>query len=487
MQQLTGMDAMFLHTEMDGFPMHIGGISIYDQSTAKGGKVRFKDILSTFEKRLHRSPIFRRKLQKVPMGLDQPYWVDDDKFDIEYHIRHIALPKPGDWRQLCIQAARLHAQPLDMNRPLWQAYVIEGLNNVDGVPPGSFALYIKVHHAAMDGATGVQFFGAFNDMEPNPKPEKHIPVWNPEPRPGKGGMLRRAYVNNLKKPWQMVKLAGEAMPARKRLKAGKDEGRFRSIEDKETTRFNRDISQHRVVESRRFPFEDIRTIKNAIEGATVNDAVLAIIGGAMRTYLDAHGELPENSLVTSCPIDVRDESEREAGGNMVGMMNVALRTDIADPMQRLIAVHEEASQAKAYAEAMGPRIGMDIADTVPGGIISSVMRLAVASGLAQKNVMTNTVVTNVPGSPFQLYLCGAKLVDSIGIGVLAPGVGLFHTVNSMVMNKKGTIIISALACRDLMPDPEFYAECLQGSFDELFAAATAADTGNKAAAGKKRA
>ncbi|MEP5763215.1 MAG: wax ester/triacylglycerol synthase family O-acyltransferase [Halieaceae bacterium] len=469
MQQLTGQDAMFLHAEMDGFPMHIGGISIYDQSTAVGGRVRFKDILATFARRVHRSPIFRRKLKRVPMGLDQPYWVDDARFDLEYHIRHIALPRPGDWRQLLIQVARLHAQPLDMKRPLWQIYVIEGLNNIDGVPPGSFALYTKVHHAAMDGATGVQFFGAFNDMEPNPV-EEESPDWVVQPEPGNTRLLGRAYLNNLRKPWQIVQLARQALPARKRLKQGKEEDLFQSLEDKEPTRFNRDLSPHRVVEARKFDFEEVREIKSAVPGATINDAVLTIISGAMRSYLESKGELPENSMVAGCPIDVRDESEQEAGGNMIGLMNVALRSDIADPMQRLQAVHEQANRSKAYAEAMGPRIGLDIADTVPGGIISSVMRLSVAAGMTEKNVMQHTIVTNVPGSPFQLYLCGAELVDSFGIGVLAPGMGLFHTVTSAVMNKKGSIIIAALSCREVMPDPEFYAECLQASFAELLQA-----------------
>ena len=210
----------------------------------------------------------------------------------------------------------------------------------------------------------------------------------------------------------------------------------------------------------------MREIKSAIQGATINDAVLSIISGAMRNYLKSKEELPERSLVAGCPIDVRKESERGAGGNMIGLMNVDLCSTIDDPLERLQAVHEQAEQSKAYAEAMGPRIGLDIADTVPGGIISSVMRLSVAAGLTQKNPIQNTIVTNVPGSPFQLYLCGAALVDSFGIGVLAPGMGLFHTVTSAVMNKKGSIIIAVLSCRDVMPDPEFYADCLQVSFDE---------------------
>ncbi len=189
MQQLTGQDAMFLHIELDGFPMHIGGVSIYDQSTSPTGKVRFKDILAMFESRLDRSPIFRRKIASVPLNLDQPYWVDDDKFDLEFHVRHIALPAPGDWRQLCIQVARLHARPLDRNAPLWEAYVIEGLNNVEGVPKGSFAMYLKVHHAAMDGASGVKFFAAFNDMSPEPPAAPPPSPWRPQAAPKTSTLL----------------------------------------------------------------------------------------------------------------------------------------------------------------------------------------------------------------------------------------------------------------------------------------------------------
>jgi WS/DGAT/MGAT family acyltransferase len=417
------------------------------------------------------------------MGLDQPYWVDDPAFDLEYHIRHIALPKPGDWRQLCIQVARLHAQPLDMARPLWQVYVIEGLNQVEGVPAGSFALYTKVHHAAMDGDTGVQFFAAFNDMEPNPVDEEP-PDWVVRPEPGNARLLGRAYLNALRKPGQVASLARQAMPARRRIKEGKKEGRFHSLEDKVSTRFNRDLSPHRVVEARKFAFEEVREIKSAIPGATINDAVLSIISGAMRSYLASKQELPDHSLVAGCPIDVREDAERGAGGNMIGLMNVDLCSTIEDPLERLQAVHEQSEQSKAYAEAMGPRIGLDIADTVPGGIISSVMRLSVAAGLAEKNPLQNTIITNVPGSPFQLYLCGAQLVDSFGIGVLAPGMGLFHTVTSAVMNKKGSIIIAVLSCREVMPDPEFYADCLQASFDEHLRAVRKRASGRRGGARK---
>jgi diacylglycerol O-acyltransferase len=470
MQQLTGQDAMFLHIELDGFPMHIGGVSIYDQATSPTGKVRFKDILAMFESRLGRSPIFRRKIASVPLNLDQPYWVDDDKFDLEFHVRHIALPAPGDWRQLCIQVARLHARPLDRNAPLWEAYVIEGLNNVEGVPKGSFAMYLKVHHAAMDGASGVKFFAAFNDMSPEPPAAPPPSPWRPQAAPKTSTLLTRAYFNNLRTPFKVLRLARDILPARKRIARGKQQGRFHNIEEKASTRFNGHLSPHRVVDAVTFDFEDVRAIKNTVAGCTINDVVLGIVSGAMKRYLDAKGETPEQSLVAACPIDVREDDDKEAGGNMVGMMSVSLCSDIADPLERLRHIHEEAQQAKDYAEAMGPRIGMEIAESIPVGIQSRVMQLAVSSGLTENKVMQNTIVTNVPGSPLQLYLCGAAIIDAFGIGPIAPGMGLFHSVNSAVMNKKGKINIAFVACRDVLPDPAFYVDCIKQSFAELQAA-----------------
>ena len=362
MKQLSGPDAMFLHTELKGFPMLIGGVSIYDQSTAPGGVVRFKDILAMFESRLDRSPIFRRKLAEVPFNLDQPYWVDDPKFDLEFHVRHIGLPKPGDWRQLCILVARLQARPLDRGRPLWEAYVIEGLNDVEGVPPGSFALYLKVHHAAIDGASGVQFFSAFNDISPNPEPGVPPEEWQPEAVPSNAQLMRKAYVNSLRKPFQMLRMGRGMLSSRKRIKEGLELGDLQDLGDVPATRFNGKLSAHRVVGATKFDFEAIRTIKNTVNGATVNDVVLAIVSGAMRKYLMAKDELPESSLVTGCPVNLRDESEKDVEGNMVGMMTTRLCTDIADPQERLRRVHEEAVNAKAYLAAQGARMMLDFTE-----------------------------------------------------------------------------------------------------------------------------
>lgn len=469
MQQLSGQDAMFLHSEIDGLPQHIGGVSIYDQSTAPDGEVRFKQILSMLERRQHLSPIFRRKLAFVPGNLGRPYWVEDPDFDIEYHVRHIALPKPGDWRQLCILAARIHSQPLRRDKPMWEMYVIEGLNNVEGYPNGCFALLLKVHHCAMDGATGTQFMNIVHDMTPETSDPGEPPPWIVE-RPSRTRMLGRAYLDAWRKPGQALGFIKDSIPAFLRIREARKIGDVKFLEGKQSTRFQGKISRHRVVGARKFDFEAIRAIKNSCPGATINDAMLAIVSGGMRKYLKDKDELPDETLVTGCPVDVRSPEERAAGGNMVGFMNLGLRSDIEDPAERLAAIHEESKSAKAYAEALGPRFAVDLTDVLPGNVLSLAVRTASATGLAEASVMSNTIVTNVPGAPFQLYMCGAKLIDSISLGPLLPNVGLFQIVYSSVQDKKGTVTLSFTACRDMMPDPGFYAECLQQSFDELYAA-----------------
>ncbi len=484
MQQLSGQDAMFLHAELDGLPQHIGGVSIYDQSTAPGGKVRFKQVLAMLESRLHLSPIFRRKLAFVPYGLGRPYWVEDPEFDLEYHVRHIALPQPGDWRQLCILSARIHSTPLRRDKPMWEIYVIEGLNNLEGFPPNCFAMLMKVHHCAMDGATGTQFMNIMHDLTPEIHDPGKAPPWVIE-RPSTVGMLARAYVDMWRKPGQIFDVVKQAVPTIRRLRQGEDEERFHYLGDKPTTRFQGKISRHRVVEARTFDFAEIRKIKNTQPGTTVNDVMLTIVAGALRKYLDSKGELPENSLVTGCPIDVRSAQERSAGGNMVGFMNVALRSDIEQPLERMAAVHKEALSAKAYAEALGPRFAVDLTDVMPGNVLSLAIRTASATGLAEASTMFNTIVTNVPGPPVQLYLCGAALIGSISLGPLLPNVGLFHIVFSTVQEKQGTVTLSVTACRDMLPDPAFYADCLQASYEELHAAALAL-TAAKPAAKKRR-
>src|SRR5438105_1841509 len=218
MRQLTGLDASFLALDSHRTPMHVTALAIYDQASAPGGKVTFKQILAHVDSRLERVPNFRQRVVGVPFGLDQPYWVDDPNFDLEFHVRHIALPKPGDWRQLCIQAARLHARPLDHDHPLWEMYVIEGLDNVPGLPKGSFAMVAKIHHAAIDGVSGVELIAAIHDLEPDAKPRPPKQSWSPDPVPGSRDLLGRTMLNNVLYPFRLGRVLSESVPAMARLR-----------------------------------------------------------------------------------------------------------------------------------------------------------------------------------------------------------------------------------------------------------------------------
>lgn len=466
MQQLSGQDAMFLYAERPNSPMHIGPVMIYDPSTAPNGFVRFKDILKVFEQRLHRSPVFTRKLLNVPLGLDHPYWIEDPDFDLEFHVRHIALPKPGDWRQLCIQVARLHARQLDRSRPLWEAYVIEGLDNIPGLPPGSFAMFMKIHHAAIDGATGNEIISALHEFEPVADLGSVRPAPIPATRadiPGEMELFTRAAGSLAKKPMELTKLLGKAVPAWRRIQKIKKEQTYTPLGKTQKTRFNGTVTAHRIFAAVTFPLQEVKAVKNSVEGATVNDVMLSIVSGAMRRYLAEKGELPEQSLVTGAPVNVRNEAEQGAGGNVVSMMVISLRTDIEDPLGNLRAVNAEAVNSKSYLNALGARTLTDWSNQIPAQIASLGFRAAAATGLTTAEPFANTIVTNVPGPREPLYFGGARLVHSLGAGPCYDGMGLFQVVGSYT----DEITLSIQACREMMPDPEFYEQCVRQSWTEL--------------------
>ena len=476
MKQLTGLDASFLYMETANAPMHISGLGIYDPSTAPGGKVRFKDIIENTNNRALGLPVMTQTLVTVPLGLDHPYWVTDGAYDPEFHIRHIALPSPGDWRQLCIQVARLHARPLDRSKPLWELYVIEGLDNVAGVPRGSFAMFTKTHHAAIDGTSGMEMTAATHDLSPDwkqPHPPAAIRVDN---HPSTLELLLRSSVNTLRTPFHFVGVARNSVPGLARAAAGLSLGRLSRVKDIPRTRFNGTVSPHRVFDAITVPLDGVKKIKNAVPGATVNDAAITIVGGALRKYLAAHDELPHASLAAMAPINIRSDKDKP-GGNLVASMTVSIRSDIEAPMARLQAVHESSRHAKELTNAVGAKAMTDYTQFIPSTLTAQAARLASRWGLANRiSPVFNCVITNVPGPPIPLYSTGAKMVASFGTGPVQDGLGLFHAIGSYC----GQFVISATSCRQMMPDPEFYRQCLQQSFDELLAAA--GNTGGKAKA-----
>lgn len=470
MKQLGILDAAFINLEQSNTPQHVGGLGIYDPSSAPGGFVRFKDVIENFEQRLGRMPLFRTRLVEVPGGLDRPYWVKDANFDVEFHLRHIALPEPGDWRQLCIQVARLHARPLDMSRPLWEAYIIEGLDNIPSLPKDSFAVYTKMHHSLVDGAGGASFMSALHDLEP--QPDYSNVDQTQEPRlvdrdPTTAELLGKAAIHSVGGTVNMVR--GTAALTRDlgkfALRLARKEIPMPDIQSPKT-RFNNPVGPHRVFDATDFSLAEFKEIKDQA-GVKLNDVALAIVGGALSRYLDSKGETPELPLAASLPVNMRTRRGETDDNNQVGAIFASLHTDISDPVERLKAIHASTVEAKEFGENSPLVDALKIAGVFSPGLSKA------AAGLWAENhlsrfipVNTSTVVTNVPGPNFDLYCAGARLVKYHGLGVLTPGVGLFHTVFS----QSDRINMSVLGDRDSIPDPAFYIECLNESYNELLAA-----------------
>ena len=468
MRQLTAQDAAFLYLESEGAHLHISGLYIYDQSTVPGGAVRHKDILKYVESRLHTSPIYRQKLVELPMNLDFPYWVDDDQFDIEFHIRHIALPEPRDWRQLCILVARLHSRPLDLSRPPWEMHVVEGLDNVEGIPKGSFAIVSKYHHAAVDGATGNEIIAGLHsttlEYDPDPEPQP----WTPQPEPSVLGLMARASVNNINQPFQLFKAISTAMPGTSNSRAGDELPETKTKRQVPDTRFNGPVTPHRVFEGISLDLKELSEIRRAVPGATVNDVVLTICGGALREYLEQKDELPDESLIAMAPVNTRTADEAKLAGNVLAAMAVPIHTDIADPLARLRAIHEATASTKEAKNAIGARQMTDLTKHIPASTIALAGRLVTGLGLAHRTIrFCNCTITNVPGPQQPLYFNGAKMLAMIGSAPVIDGMGLIIAAISY----NGRIVFSFTGCREITPDPEALTACTEAAFSDLKEAA----------------
>lgn len=463
LKQLSGLDSMFLYSENSRMPLEVSSLHIYDPSTAPSRTVRFKEILATFDNRIEKAGIFHRKLLELPFSLDHPYWVEDEDFDIEYHVRHIALPRPGDWRQLMIQVSRLQSRELDKSRPLWEAYVIEGLDNVRRLKKGSFALFLKMHHSTIDGVSGAALQAAIHDFEPI---QSAASDYEPGIRnfagstPNMAALLARSPINNLKKSTRLFLGVGSAIP---RLVKAKMATSGEDSPDIPSTVFNRGrVSANRVIDGRIFELPDVKAIAKSEVDAKVNDVALAIVSGALRKYLLSKEDLPSESLIAACPLNVRQDGSA-GSDNMVSMMNTPLCTDVADPKQRLQSIVEGSRKAKEFTEILGAdtltTIPMNLPAIIAQGLMPPLMNLATRFNA----VSSNTIVSNVAGFQKPLYFCGARMIALYGMGPVVDRVGLFHSVFSY----NGKITVTFTACREMLPDPEFYAECLQSSFDEL--------------------
>ncbi len=485
MKLLSGTDSLFLHMEQGNQYMHVAGLGIYDPSTAPGGKVRFKQILDFFSRRLDSAKVFRRRLVAAPFGLDRPYWIDEGEIDTEYHVRHIALPQPGDWRQLMIQVARIHSRPLDRSRPLWEAYVIEGLDNIPGIAKGSFALYVKFHHAGVDGEAGAEIIKAIHtlsaDFEEAPPPGDRTVV--ADRFPSRIELYSRAVGNRARQVFDAARLAVDlggrvALAGKNLVASGKALDLIQSLVarqfggsgggpggmagGKPETRFDRPVSPHRVVDAVGFSLAECRTIRQHLDGVTINDIFMAATGGAIRKYLEGKGELPARSLNAMVPMSTRGGNKEMDSGNQIGMAPMALRTDIVDAVERVLAIRRGTTRTKAATSALGKDLAAKVIQVIPAVAAEQLLRLAMFS-------LSNVTVSNVRGPDVPLYMAGAQLEMFLAVSIAFDGIGL----NVTGFSYNGTLWVCFVACRDMLPDPDRFRDCLEESFAELLAGALA--------------
>lgn len=463
MQQLSGLDAAFVHQESKRTPMHISPVLIYQR--AKRGKVDLDAVTRQIADSLHKSPVFRRKLLDIPLGMDEPYWVDDRHFDLSNHINQRSLAEGGGWQQFCELLAGLHSNGLNMRRPLWEAWYIDGLENIEGIPAGSFALMLKIHHAAIDGVSLALLVNAIHDSIADVQADAATRDWQPQAT-DPVELWKQSNIKQMMRPLKFASTFSKLVPAVTRvMEQRRQQGGEPGQTTRRKTRFNGEVSRHRVIGAIRMKAEDLTAIKRSVRQVTYNDMAVSIVGGGLRKFLEAKNELPRDSLVCGAPVNLRGKDDSGAPGNRITTMQIGLATDIADPLQRLRAVHQYALEGKAKINALGTGTVMDISDSLAPGVLAETLRtVSLATRISDDiPVPFHVMVSNVPGPRAPLYLCGAELHTILGMGPIRHTMALFHVVTQSA----GIHSITFTSCRKILPDFDFYEHCLQQSFAEL--------------------
>jgi diacylglycerol O-acyltransferase / wax synthase len=458
MQRLTGLDAGFLSMETSTAPMHVAGLAIFDASEV-GERFDVQHLRKVYEPRLHLAAPFRRRLREVPFGLHHPLWIEDPDFDIGWHLRHVAVPAPGGPRELAELAARLNAIPLDRSRPLWEMWLI------DGVAGGHVAVLSKVHHAAIDGASGNEITVATLDLSPEgnevPPPEKE---WEPDSIPSDAEMLAHATRSLLTSPIGMVKATRRSIDSALGRRALPRTAAPPSPFAAPKTSINGPLSRQRVFAATSLSLPAVKAIK-AHHDVKVNDVVLALCAGALRRWFDERGEDLSGPLVAMVPVSVRTESEKGAMGNRVSSMLVSLATEVSDPAVRLQVIGDATREAKER-HAIGADALTDWAEFAAPALLGRAARLYSRMQLANRHrPVFNVTISNVPGPPFPLYSAGARLVANYPMGPIFDGAGL----NMTVMSYMDQLDFGLQGDPQLLGDPWILAGHLEEALAELAA------------------
>jgi WS/DGAT/MGAT family acyltransferase len=479
LRQLTGLDAQFLALETPRQAGHVGALAVLDPSTRPDGRLELDDIQAMIAERLPLLPPFRWRLKPVPFGLDYPYWIDDPEFDLEYHVRELAIPPPPTDEKIGEQVARIFARPLDRARPLWELYLIHGLED------GHVGLLTKIHHAAVDGMSGAEILSVLLDLTPEGR-EPPPPSTNGggDAEPGALEMLARGLIGAPRYVERVVRATPSTLPnledtpilgdipGAKTL--GRLSARFaRTVRGRPSrvlertnlvpprTSFNGRVSAHRRFAFGRLPLDEVKAVKNA-HGCTVNDVIVSISAGAVRRWLIEHDELPDSPLVAQIPVSVRTEEQFGTYGNKIGMLAAPIFTNEPDPVQRLRLTHEALRTAKERHKALPAQLLQDATQFIPPAVFARAARVSFSLA-ATRTPVWNLVISNVPGPQFPLYCVGARMVAHYPVSVITDGLGL----NITVMSYCGSLDFGIVADREQMRDVWQLIPWLRESLDEL--------------------
>jgi WS/DGAT/MGAT family acyltransferase len=466
--RLTALDASFLHLERLETPMHVGAVSIFEGGPFfdAQGHFRLAEIRDLVMSRLPLLPRFRKRLMPTPWEQGRPIWVDDDRFDIGYHVRLTALPKPGSWEQLVTLATRVQETLLDRKRPLWELWFVEGLEG------GHVGLIQKTHHALVDGVSGVDVATILLDVTPDHVPGEIAP-WAPQAAPSPNRLLQDSLVERVTEPTELVRSARSVLrgPRRAVARATELTRSFSTMASRDTiapkTSLNTTpVGRHRRLGVVRVALADVKEIRAGL-GGTVNDVVLAAVGAGFGRFLADRGDdVDDVKLRVMCPVSVRGADEQGALGNRVSAMFVSLPIGPIAPEERLEAVRATTKDLKEKQQAVA-------ADFLTGLTqYAAPTLMSMAARVAHHQPLFNFICTNVPGPQFPLYLMGARMLEAFPIVPLTRNT----SVVVGILSYDGTLHFGLFADRDAVPDVDHLAACIDDGFAELLKAARAEES-----------
>lgn len=459
-ERLSALDSQFLHLETTANHMHVAGLIILDPSTRPDGTLTIDALKDLIRQRIHLVPRFRQKIVPVPFNIARPVWVDDTNFDISFHLRRAALPEPGGRRELIDQVQRVHSRPLDRSKSLWEMYLIEGLED------GHVAIMSKVHHAMIDGMSGIDIATVLLDLEPEPRRVEAV-AWHPKPEPSAADLLRDAIRETITDPIRTgmetieraVRTPSLALSQLQSLAGGV--AQVLQAGQAPDSPFNQRVGPNRRFAMAEAPVEDFKLVKNAL-GGTVNDVVLACVAASLHGFLTARGLPTEGkTLRAMVPVSTRDESGVSALGNQITNIFADLPVGAMDPVSRLHAVSEITKDLKSSHQALGASAIMGLGTWAPPTLH------ALGARLMSRGRFINLVVSNVPGPQIPLYLAGAKMIATYPMMPLAEACALSIAVTSL----SGTMGFGLTSDWDTLPDIDVLAKGLLAGLDELKKAA----------------